>query len=314
MNKVIHVISMSGGKDSCATALLALDKFPRGQLRFVMADTGNEHELVYVYLDYLEKKLNIQIDRLKVDFSKQIANKRKFIARDQRAGRRNGKKIRWTNKAKRRALAVLHPTGNPYLDLCIWKGRFPSRRAQFCTQFLKTEPLIKYQLDLIDRGYEVVSWQGVRRDESLARANVLQIEEAAEGLWQYRPIADWTAADVFDFHESHGLKPNPLYKLGMNRVGCMPCVNASKNEIREIAKRFPEHVERIAEWERHCSLAGKRGLASFFPDTVKAGMDVPDIYEKVEWSKTARGGVNMMRFLMKSQRPVVRPMGYANEH
>ena len=23
------------------------------------------------------------------------------------------------------------------LDLCLWKGRFPSRKAQFCTEFLK---------------------------------------------------------------------------------------------------------------------------------------------------------------------------------
>ena len=30
------------------------------------------------------------------------------------------------------------------LDLCIWKGRFPSRKAQFCTSELKTMPLVEY--------------------------------------------------------------------------------------------------------------------------------------------------------------------------
>jgi hypothetical protein len=42
---------------------------------------------------------------------------------------------------RERAAEALRPSGNPFLDLCLWKGRFPSRMTQFCTQFLKTEPL-----------------------------------------------------------------------------------------------------------------------------------------------------------------------------
>ena len=44
-------------------------------------------------------------------------------------GDKHGRKLRWSNKAKRRALAVMYPSGNPFLDLCMWKGRFPSRMA-----------------------------------------------------------------------------------------------------------------------------------------------------------------------------------------
>ncbi len=286
----LHVVSVSGGKDSTATLLLALEKHPRESLRFAFADTGNEHAAVHEYLNYLEQAIGITIDRLKVNFDDRIAAKRRFIARDRRIGRRNGKKIRWTNKAKRRALAVLYPTGNPYLDLCLWKGRFPSRRAQFCTQFLKTEPLIRYQNSLIDEGYTVISWQGVRRDESINRRNVLQIEDSGEGLWQYRPIADWTAAQVFEYHFKHGIKPNPLYKQGMSRVGCMPCINANKAEIREIAKRFPEHVERIAEWEKLVCAASKRGGSSFFPNTHRDPIDKPNIWAVIKWANTGHGG------------------------
>ena len=46
----IHVVSMSGGKDSTATALLALETQSREDVRFVFADTGNEHSAVYEYL------------------------------------------------------------------------------------------------------------------------------------------------------------------------------------------------------------------------------------------------------------------------
>ena len=287
--EILHVVSMSGGKDSTATALLALEKFPKDELRFVFADTGNEHEAVYEYLDYLEVALGITVERLRMNFDKQIAGKRKFIENDERPvgpGRTGG----WSAEAKVRALKVLHPTGNPFLDLCLWKGRFPSRRAQFCTQFLKSEPLVRHQHALADEGYTVVSWQGVRRDESANRRDVLQIEYADDYVWQYRPIADWTAAQTFEMHTKHGILPNPLYKQGMGRVGCMPCINCRKSDIREISQRFPEHVERIAEWERLVYQAGKRGGASFFPNPDRDPIDKPDIYAIIEWSKTAHGG------------------------
>ena len=89
---------------------------------------------MYDYLAYLEQTLGVSITRLRADFSEQMANKRLFIARDQRMGRdKSGKRLRWTNKAERRALAVLHATGIAYLDLCLWKGRLPSRKRQFRT-------------------------------------------------------------------------------------------------------------------------------------------------------------------------------------
>ena len=308
--KIVHVISISGGKDSTAMLLLALEKFLIDELRFIFADTGNEHADVYRYLDYLEKTLSIKIDRLRVNFDKQIANKRIFIARDMRAKRvyktinikddngsvirkkkiGGGKKIRWTNKAKRRALSVLYPSGNAFLDLCLWKGRFPSRRAQFCTQFLKTEPMIKYQHSLVDDGYTVVSWQGIRREESLNRRDVLQIEYAGSDIWQYRPIADWSVSQVFEQHIKHNIDPNPLYKQGMERVGCMPCINANKRGINEIGKRFQDHVKRIAEWEKLVTKASKRNGASFFPNLDRDPIDKPDIYAIIKWAGTARGG------------------------
>jgi len=36
----------------------------------------------------------------------------------------------------------------------------------------------------------------------------------------------------------------------MGRVGCMPCINSKKEELYEIARRFPEEIERVAAGER----------------------------------------------------------------
>lgn len=306
MNPILHVVSVSGGKDSAATAILALETQPRDALRFVFADTGNEHESTYEYLGYMERHLGIQIVRLKRTFEREIANKREYIL------------AHWPRKGVPqadcdRAAAAMAPTGNPFLDLCIWKGRFPSRRAQFCTQLLKTEPLVEYQMGLIDSGQceAVWSWQGVRMDESESRRTRLHIsghlcrmfEEAGGGLYNYRPILRWTASDAFEAGACYGLDPNPLYLLDMSRVGCMPCINTNKDEILAISKRFPGHIDRIESWESRVAAGNRQEEASFFPDPTRdAHLNRRGIRNVVEWSKTQRGGV-LMDFIRINEEP-----------
>src|SRR6202008_2514220 len=103
-------------------ALLALDHAAADR-HFIFADTGNEHDLTYEYVQqYLPTRLGIRIDVVRADFSSDIARKRDYIS------------THWPDKgvpaaAVERALAILRPTGVPFLDLCLWKGRFPSRMA-----------------------------------------------------------------------------------------------------------------------------------------------------------------------------------------
>ncbi|WP_215842075.1 phosphoadenosine phosphosulfate reductase family protein [Acidithiobacillus montserratensis] len=208
-----------------------------------------------------------------------------------------GRRVRWTNRAKRRALEVLHPTGNPYLDLCLWKGRFPSRLAQFCTQELKRNVMVEYQLGLVDSGYTVVSWQGIRRDESPNRRNAKQFEKIAPHYYIYRPLVEWSALDVFDYCGKRKIQPNPLYLQGFSRVGCMPCINCSKKEIWNTHSRAPEYLEQKKEWEILVSKASKRGYATFFnKDLHQKGAASSIVYEanKIDsiiiWSRTTRGG------------------------
>lgn len=296
MRKTIHVISVSGGKDSTVTAAIAIARVGKENCRFIFCDTGNENQIVYEYLEYLEQRFGIKIDRLKADFSARIMAKRKFIANDQRKGRRNGRKIRWSNKAKRTALAVLYPTGNPFFDLCMWKGRFPSRKAQFCTEFLKRNLAVAYQMELIDQGYNVISWQGVRRDESLSRRDAKKSERLIPGMYAFRPIVDWTAEDVFAYHREYDIKPNPLYLMGMSRVGCMPCINVNKAELRQIFSLFSEEITRISRWEEIVSRCCRRGYTSMLNKKKSPSGNFREIfyalniYAHVEWSKTTRGG------------------------
>lgn len=226
--QIIHCVSLSSGKDSSATACLALETQPRESLRWAACDTGNEHEAFLPYLRYMERHLGIEIAVLRANFDAEIAAKADYVRTIYPTKLlKEGFTEKHAAQVIERCLRALRPTGNPFLDLCIWKGRFPSRRAQFCTQELKTGPLVAHQLGFIERGEAeaVWAWQGVRIDESEARRSKLAcpanltfsrfFDVAGGGIFNYRPILRWTAADAFEAMALYGLKPNPLYLQGI---------------------------------------------------------------------------------------------------
>lgn len=304
-----HVVSVSGGKDSTATYCRAIE---RGlPFRAVAADTGNEHPATYEAVNTLHIKTGgPQIEWVKADFSRQIAGKRTFIEKNWEAHGVPADLVA-------RALAVLHPTGNPFLDLCLWKGRFPSRKAQFCTQELKVTPIDEnVTRPLMATGATVISWQGVRASESEARKNLppfqrLDVHADLPGrLYVFRPLLRVTSVEeVFAIARRHGVEPNPLYGWGLKRVGCFPCINCSKAELALVDSHFPEQIDRLEEWEAIVSEACKRGHATFFSivndpvmreewDALSLAGEIPrdlagagfGVRRMVEWAKTDRGG------------------------
>jgi len=291
---VCNLVSVSGGKDSTATLLLALERNVEN-IHCVFADTGNEHDLTYAYLDYLESKLGVKIQRVKPDFSAQLERKRTSTMEK---WRRDGV----SEATIERAVTVLQPSGNPFLDMCMWKGRFPSSKARFCTEELKVNPITDIAVWPLLREYDTIeSWQGIRWDESGARANYVEregIEPDAGRVFAYRPILSWSANQVFEFHKKHSVEWNPLYEKGMGRVGCMPCINARKDELSAIASQFPEVIERLREWEYLVSQASKLGSTTFFCATNDPTVNADDVISHethgidrmVDWSNTSRGG------------------------
>lgn len=302
-----HVVSVSGGKDSTATYLLAVE---RGMpFTAVFADTGHEWPGTYDYIAELSARAGgPPIVTVKSDFAAAMERKRQFILRH------------WPRRGVpqdrvERAAALMIPTGIPFLDLCMVKGRFPGAKSRFCTDELKLVPMwFGVQKPIMQAGRTLVSWQGVRGEESLARRDLPRWQrinpapyslpaaekDAAAALraYAYRPIHAWKVDDVFAMHRRHGIEPNPLYALGADRVGCWPCIFAKKHELRLIAARFPEAIDRLEEFERIVGEVAKRGEATFFcatDDPLYTEGDYVDaetfgIRSRVEWSKTSRGG------------------------
>ncbi|MFP1742479.1 phosphoadenosine phosphosulfate reductase family protein [Lonsdalea quercina] len=299
----INAISLSGGKDSLAQWLLAIEAGVERITSF--ADTGHEHPATMEYLDYLEQKLGT-IRRVKADFTRQIEGKRKFIAEKwpESLVDECGFTPERAAEIIARALETLRPTGIPFLDLCMWKSRFPSTKALFCTFELKHEPIKAQIVDpLIAAGHRVISWQGVRAQESPSRARLPMWEDGFDigpRLAIYRPILKWTHDEVFALAKRHGIKPNPLYQQGCSRVGCMPCIHARKSELAEIFRRWPEEIARVAEWERIVAACSRRQNSTFFPsfqDPMRAERRIEcvtveshGIESYRDWALTLRGG------------------------
>jgi 3'-phosphoadenosine 5'-phosphosulfate sulfotransferase (PAPS reductase)/FAD synthetase len=284
-----HLVNCSSGKDSTAVYLLAIES--GSEFSAVFADTGNEHPAVYEYIARLPDRTGgPPIRTVRADFTKALARHREYILREWPKQDISDEKVR-------RAAELNMPTGNVYLDMCIFKGRFPSRMAQFCTEELKTLPItLQVVGPMLKRG-PVLQWLGIRADESAKRRKDPRYNRHECGAMIWRPILHWTAQQCFDMHKRHGIEPNPLYAMGFDRVGCFPCINCGKHELRLIAEKFPEHIERIAEWERIVSEANKRNKTTFFPATTdpsaaaaEARGEYAGIHQIAEWAKTTHGG------------------------
>lgn len=171
---------------------------------------------------------------------------------------------------------------------------FPGRTRRWCTRKLKLEPLRGYH-DAIaqERDVDTVNAVGVRAAESAARALQSEVSDDDEwGGYIWRPLIDWSVEDVLRIHHRHGIPVNPLYREGFSRVGCFPCIYANKAEVRLLAERYPERIDKLAALEAEVSAA--RAAANLekpgrFTQETATYFKRP-VREVAEWSRTSRGG------------------------
>jgi len=106
----------------------------------------------------------------------------------------------------------------------------PSMR--FCTSELKTH-VIAAELRRRFKGQTIVNVTGVRREESAARAKGSIASQDADGkAWSWRPISDWTVAQVFARIAASGLAAHEAYtRFNMSRVSCRFCIMSNASDM-----------------------------------------------------------------------------------
>ena len=271
----------SSGKDSTALWGWAINDsgYPRETIRGSFCDTGNEYNEVYEQI-------------AKLDEYGQARGIHPI-----RTLRANNPKWTWN-------------TMPLFLALAIWKGRFPSARARFCTQHLKIIPTAQYVQELQLEGADIVAHSGVRSNESIERSLLAEWDDGQFGCRVRRPLLKWTIADVWEAHKRYKLPINALYFAGRKRVGCRLCVMSKKQDVRLTLRFKPWVIELYRKWETAVgqSLIA-RGIgcdySSFFhrntvPERMRTRkvitrhsgeMMVATIDDVARWSLTERGGI-----------------------
>lgn len=175
------------------------------------------------------------------------------------------------------------------------KGRFPSTKAQFCTEWLKLAPIRRWMRETFPDG-DYTRFSGVRNDESRNRADRREFE------WDdyfdcdlVNPVVTRTKQWCFNLCRDLGQVINPLYSLGFERVGCAPCVNSGKDDVLAWHQRAPEMLDKVRGWEKSVG-------RTFFPPMVP-GLEINWIDDVIAWAYTSRGGrqTNLLRVL--NERP-----------
>jgi 3'-phosphoadenosine 5'-phosphosulfate sulfotransferase (PAPS reductase)/FAD synthetase len=204
------------------------------------------------------------------------------------------------------------------VDMAIKKKRFPSTKARFCTEELKSIPMIDYILDEVKSSFIVI--QGIRKDESASRSKMLkkctffkhyfepygfdkkgkpkyhsyrkdEIKEFCMGNQHivFRPCFDWTGVATMQYIIDNGHRPNQLYFQSSKRVGCFPCVMCTLGEIKAIADNSPDYKDRLINAESDINALGQR--SNFFGPGYIPARFCKNTYIKDKKSKNKKTGI-----------------------
>lgn len=105
----------------------------------------------------------------------------------------------------------------------------PARMMRWCCSMFKTGPITRSFASLFGNK-RILTFQGVRKAESVTRSKYNRVEDSAESVKIQNqkaalPIFYWKDIDVWLYILSEGLDFNEAYRLGYERVGCWCCPN-----------------------------------------------------------------------------------------
>jgi len=217
-DETLHIVNISGGKDSAALAVYIRTKYPEihACAEYVFCDTDCELEETYEYLETLEDYLGKPIRRLNAITLLDIRNK---------------------------------PDRNPF-DIILkekFGGYLPSPRSRWCTRALKIEPFE----DFIGQR-QAYSYIGIRADEN-RDGYVAKKPPSLSNKQNILPVYPFKddgmgLADIKMLLESNGVGL-PSYYAWRSRSGCYFCFYQQIGEWQRLKKNHPDLFDKAKQYE-----------------------------------------------------------------
>lgn len=166
-----------------------------------------------------------------------------------------------------------------FMEVCEDIGP-PARMLRWCCYMFKTGPISRV-INALYKNENVLTFYGIRKNESAARSKYNRVENNAESTKINKqtvasPIFYWKDIDVWLYILAEKLDFNDAYRLGYDRVGCWCCPN---NSIRA------EFLASIYMSEQ--SIAWQKFLINF---AKKIGKPDPEVYVKTGKWRARQGG------------------------
>lgn len=207
---MLHVYSFSGGKDSTAMLLKALEKKNPVDL-ILFFDTGMEFPHLYRHIERVKNYIRRDITVVKSNDSFE------YLFSEKRVNRK---------------------IGSPFANQLGYS--WPSLRTRWCTEYLKNQPRRQFLRPLREK-YEVIEYIGIAADETQRLTRKCNTRRNVR-----LPLVDdgMSESDCLDYCKAKGFTWDGLYDV-FDRLSCWCCPFKSLKELRVLYKEFPALWEKL---------------------------------------------------------------------
>ena len=241
------LVQFSGGKDSQACLIKAVNDYGKDKVTAIFCDTGWEHTYTYVHIESVCLQLGVELITLKsqkyTDFVDMAIKKTRFPSSQRRFCTSELKVIPMID--------YILSQDDSFIIIQGIRARESAARASYDTECSYFKEYFNNEVKGLYHKRAVLDWCKTHD------ASVL------------RPIFHWTAQEVIDYILTNGQRPNPLYERGFARVGCFPCVMCRKREVQLISKDKLA-AERLIKAEQRMKEQTERGSSFFSPGYIPA--------------------------------------------
>jgi 3'-phosphoadenosine 5'-phosphosulfate sulfotransferase (PAPS reductase)/FAD synthetase len=200
------VIPISGGKDSQACLVLALNHFYKDEILGLFCDTRWEHPKTYDHIEKMKLKYGVQIKTLN-------------------AGSVPGEILRWKRFPNIARFCTDYLKIQPSKNYYKWLAEHQGEGFQVWYGMRSDESPER------DKRYRGIIDSELYPPHEVLKSKYPKYLYDKLGVTFRLPIIDWCRSEVLEV--LHGFY-NPLYDEGFDRVGCSPCM-ASGDKWKEKA-------------------------------------------------------------------------------